>query len=866
MRRLCLSLLLLCGFSAGAMAGPNAGGTLVWHLDPTVIYTTDTTDYCGLSGIACQRDYNGCENGYDYEEDCQTLNFSQLNPTGPADGGTYVASILAAFPEGSCPRLAGVTFGFSTYNTDNIIFEAFGYCGDFELPTGSWPGELEGTAVTFSSAVVSQLVELYWFAAYAYYGDQDGSLALAPHPSQGGSFADDSIPSILDPIMGYSTLGLNGTTGETVLPAGPATGACCFEDGSCVVTTQADCAGTYQGDDTFCDPNPCPQPPATGACCFEDGSCVVSIQAECAGAYQGDDTVCDPNPCPQPPATGACCFEDGSCVVSTQVECVGTYQGDDTVCDPNPCPQPTPMGACCFEDGTCLILTQQDCESGGGRPHGNPPRVTDLGLRGTGQPGVYQGDDTVCDPNPCPQPPGTGACCFEDGSCAVTTEVDCAGVYQGDDTVCDPNPCPQPPGTGACCFEDGSCVVTTGADCAGVYQGDDTVCDPNPCPQPPGEGACCFEDGSCVVTTGADCAGAYQGNDTVCDPNPCPQPSVMGACCFEDGSCQMRTEADCGTAGGSYQGDDVVCDPNPCAANLGALDITATLGGYAAVVDVDVTGPGGPFDGQTPLLLEDLVPGDYDVVWTLPGSDGCSETYTVGYGETVPATCAPAPNFVSVLQFVIESTPNRIDMADLDREVTIQIGGFTGDLDARSIDLDRIYLGEQRVDDADVRVVGVKGMDEGRIELTVPARAIVDAARFMPGSPQQNATVDVWTLLENGWVRSRLNVVLYRSSAAVSSLSSDGKFGATVRPNPAQGDAFIEWNSPVAGETELAIYDASGRVLRVLVSESRSAGVHQAQWDGRDASGVAMPSGVYYYRLSLRETGEEISDKIYLVR
>lgn len=35
----------------------------------------------------------------------------------------------------------------------------------------------------------------------------------------------------------------------------------------------------------------------------------------------------------------------------------------------------------------------------------------------------------------------TGACCAEDNSCTVGTEADCVGVYQGDNTVCDPNPC-----------------------------------------------------------------------------------------------------------------------------------------------------------------------------------------------------------------------------------------------------------------------------------------------------------------------------------------------------------------------------------------------------------------------------------------
>ncbi len=38
-----------------------------------------------------------------------------------------------------------------------------------------------------------------------------------------------------------------------------------------------------------------------------------------------------------------------------------------------------------------------------------------------------------------------GACCIE-GECSLKSEADCAsagGTYQGDDTVCDPNPCPE---------------------------------------------------------------------------------------------------------------------------------------------------------------------------------------------------------------------------------------------------------------------------------------------------------------------------------------------------------------------------------------------------------------------------------------
>lgn len=50
-----------------------------------------------------------------------------------------------------------------------------------------------------------------------------------------------------------------------------------------------------------------------------------------------------------------------------------------------------------------------------------------------------------------PPPTPTGACCTSDGRCSITTEAGCTGDYQGDNTVCSPNPCVSsgcpPPGT-----------------------------------------------------------------------------------------------------------------------------------------------------------------------------------------------------------------------------------------------------------------------------------------------------------------------------------------------------------------------------------------------------------------------------------
>ena len=48
----------------------------------------------------------------------------------------------------------------------------------------------------------------------------------------------------------------------------------------------------------------------------------------------------------------------------------------------------------------------------------------------------------------------------------------------------------------------------------------------------------------------------------------------------------------------------------------------------------------------------------------------------------------------------------------------------------------------------------------------------------------------------------------------------------------------------------LRIYDAAGRLVRVLVEGARPAGNYAELWDGRDSRGRAVASGIYFYRLS----------------
>ncbi|MBI5837070.1 MAG: PQQ-binding-like beta-propeller repeat protein [Candidatus Eisenbacteria bacterium] len=68
-------------------------------------------------------------------------------------------------------------------------------------------------------------------------------------------------------------------------------------------------------------------------------------------------------------------------------------------------------------------------------------------------------------------------------------------------------------------------------------------------------------------------------------------------------------------------------------------------------------------------------------------------------------------------------------------------------------------------------------------------------------------------------------------------------------PNPFAGRTAIRFELPTAQQVKLEIYDVSGRMVRGLRNGSVRAGVHTAAWDGRDARGRALGSGMYFARL-----------------
>ena len=69
-------------------------------------------------------------------------------------------------------------------------------------------------------------------------------------------------------------------------------------------------------------------------------------------------------------------------------------------------------------------------------------------------------------------------------------------------------------------------------------------------------------------------------------------------------------------------------------------------------------------------------------------------------------------------------------------------------------------------------------------------------------------------------------------------------------PNPFNPQTKISFNLDRQSQVHLAVYDVTGRLVRVLANEVRSAGEHTMIWDGRDTAGGQVASGTYFYRLT----------------
>jgi len=138
------------------------------------------------------------------------------------------------------------------------------------------------------------------------------------------------------------------------------------------------------------------------------------------------------------------------------------------------------------------------------------------------------------------------------------------------------------------------------------------------------------------------------------------------------------------------------------------------------------------------------------------------------------------------------------------------------------------------------------------------AAATIDTVRFAS-----------WTVLEPGMHAVRCSTMLVGDEVPANDVAEDSVYvpvtgvdeaaGATMPsvfalgyclPSPSNGRVTVGYALPRQSDVVLRVYDASGELVRTLVSGIRPAGRFEAVWDGRDAAGRKVSSGIYYCRMT----------------
>ena len=81
----------------------------------------------------------------------------------------------------------------------------------------------------------------------------------------------------------------------------------------------------------------------------------------------------------------------------------------------------------------------------------------------------------------------------------------------------------------------------------------------------------------------------------------------------------------------------------------------------------------------------------------------------------------------------------------------------------------------------------------------------------------------------------------------------EATFLAQNWPNPFNPNTTIAFGLKTGGFVNLSIYNAAGKLVAVLIDESRPAGPYATVWNGKDRNGTPAASGVYFYKLTAKE-------------
>lgn len=160
---------------------------------------------------------------------------------------------------------------------------------------------------------------------------------------------------------------------------------------------------------------------------------------------------------------------------------------------------------------------------------------------------------------------------------------------------------------------------------------------------------------------------------------------------------------------------------------------------------------------------------------------------------------------------------------------------------------DTPHIAHERIDTDDARYTTKSGMLWVSTDIYTTGNAGEDIQIAM--APDGNLGV--------AWVDRTADEVWYANTAFTldAPLDASSTLPVSAWPNPMRGGvARLAFSLSQSSSAHLAIYDAQGRVVRVLADQRFEPGRSELRWDGSDAAGTPVEAGIYFVRLTIDGT------------
>ncbi|GJM45049.1 MAG: hypothetical protein DHS20C21_18910 [Gemmatimonadota bacterium] len=111
------------------------------------------------------------------------------------------------------------------------------------------------------------------------------------------------------------------------------------------------------------------------------------------------------------------------------------------------------------------------------------------------------------------------------------------------------------------------------------------------------------------------------------------------------------------------------------------------------------------------------------------------------------------------------------------------------------------------------------------------------------GTPYKPGTGSLFTITTNTPSAAATDV-------AISGALEEGIQLSANEPNPFARGTQVSFTLPTPQSARMSVHDVTGRTIQVLFDDRAPAGTSRLNWNGRDANGSNVASGVYFFRLS----------------